>query len=180
MEAAGLLGLIQINEKLRKAYHEPPPSLAGNAFGCVQPPNRPWFGFDERSYVSRLDGLVVRRGASALARLGCSLAANLAIDFDGAFEVRAIFDHDARGGQLAEDRTIFFDLDAVASTQIALDLAVDEDLGGQDVGGDLGAGADGEFATFHLDQSVDGAVHEEVLVSGDLAFDEQICTQAGT
>jgi len=62
--------------------------------------------------------------APALAVAGLAKAAaagffsRALIDLDGAFEVGAVFDHDARGGQIADHRAIFLDLDAVLGAKI--------------------------------------------------------------
>src|SRR6516165_2058669 len=46
------------------------------------------------------------------------------VDFDGAFEVGAVFDHDARRRQVAVHGAVFFDFDPVLGAKIALHAAV--------------------------------------------------------
>src|SRR5881394_437441 len=50
------------------------------------------------------------------------------VDFDGTFEVGAVFDHDARGGQVAVDRTIFLDFNSVFGAKVALHRAIHHHL----------------------------------------------------
>src|SRR5215469_14653996 len=42
------------------------------------------------------------------------------IDFDRAFEVSAVLDHDSRGGQVTVDRTILLDFNSVLRAKVAL------------------------------------------------------------
>src|SRR5580658_2169416 len=51
------------------------------------------------------------RSASKGARAGFLLGA--LVDFDGTFKVGAVFDHDAGGGEIAVDGTVFLNFDAV-------------------------------------------------------------------
>src|SRR4029077_4016959 len=59
------------------------------------------------------------------------------VDFDAALEVGTVFDADARGGNITNDRAIRFDVDAVTGVQIADDLAVDDYFAGVNFGIEL-------------------------------------------
>src|ERR1700743_3620477 len=67
------------------------------------------------------------------------------VDLDGTFEVGAVFDHDARRGEVAVDRAVFLDFDTILRAKIAFHRSVDDDFTGDDIGGDLGGRADGEL-----------------------------------
>src|SRR6267154_3774835 len=75
------------------------------------------------------------------------------VDLDGAFEVSAVFDHDARGGQIADHRAIFLDFNAVLGAKISLHVAVDHYFAGNDVSSHRGGGANGQLPLGELDQS---------------------------
>ena len=96
-----------------------------------------------------------------------------AIDLDRPFEIRAVFNHDARGGQIPNDRAILLDFDAVARSQIALYTAIDDDFACHDVGGQLGGGTYGQLAVVELDESFDAAVNVQIFVSGNFALNMQ-------
>src|SRR6266478_768707 len=95
------------------------------------------------------------------------------VDLDGAFEVGAVFDHDARGGQVADDRAIFLDFDAILGAKISLHVAVDHNLTGNDVSGHFGSGADGQLPLVELDQSFDRAIDLQIFVARNFAFHMQ-------
>ena len=82
-------------------------------------------------------GMPPRRGYTPACRGRVRCRTRRAIDLDRAFEVRAVLNHDARGGQIADHRAILLDFDAVAGAQIALDAAVDDDFARHHVGGQL-------------------------------------------
>src|SRR6202140_1871728 len=96
-----------------------------------------------------------------------------AIDLDGALEIRAVLNHDARRGQISDHRAILLDFDAVPSPQIALHAAINDDFARYNVCGQLSAGAHGEFAVVELDQPFDAAVNMQIFISGYFAFDVQ-------
>ena len=85
---------------------------------------------------------------SRLIEIGFSGSVAGLVDLDGTFEVRAVFDHDAGGGQIAHDRAVFLNLDAVFGTKISLHAAVDHNFPRDDVGGNFSARANGKFAIF--------------------------------
>src|SRR5450432_2840581 len=78
-----------------------------------------------------------------------------AVNFDRAFEIGAVFNHDARRGEVAVDGTIFLDLDTIFGAQVSLYRAVDHDFTGNDVGGYFRRGSDRQLALVELDQSFD-------------------------
>src|SRR3984957_20897554 len=92
------------------------------------------------------------------------------VDLDGALKVGAVFDHDARRGEVAVDRAVFLDFDTIFRAKIALHRPVDNNFTGDDIGGDLGGRADGELPLVELDQSFDRTVDQEVFTAGDLAL----------
>src|SRR5260370_34779974 len=57
------------------------------------------------------------------------------VDLDGAFEVGAVFDHDAGSGQVTIDRTVLLDFNSVLRAKVALHVAVHHDFAGNDIGG---------------------------------------------
>src|SRR5580765_6252732 len=57
-------------------------------------------------------------------------------DVDAALEERAVFNRDARGHDVAGQRSVTANVDAVARGQIAAHLAEHDDLAGINVGGD--------------------------------------------
>src|SRR5689334_2044046 len=67
------------------------------------------------------------------------------VDFDGTLEVRAIFNADARGRQVAIHRAVFLDFNPILGAQVALHAAVDHHLAGDNVCGQLRGGSDSEF-----------------------------------
>src|SRR6202166_3643580 len=73
------------------------------------------------------------------------------VNFDRALEVRAVFNHDARRGQIAVHRTVFLDLDPVLRAKAALHGAVHHYLAGNDVGGKLCCSSHRELALIQLD-----------------------------
>jgi hypothetical protein len=85
---------------------------------------------------------------------GIALVASL-VDFDRAFEVGAVFDHDARRGEVAVDGTILLDLDTVFGAKVALYGAVDHYFTCNDIGSYFGGGSNRQLALVELDQSFD-------------------------
>src|SRR5579872_2314929 len=123
---------------------------------------------------SDLDRLPSRRGRFLLReRAVRRILIRRLVDLDRALKVGAVFDHDARRGEVAVDRAVLLDLDAIFRAKIALHRPVDNHFTGDDIGGDLGGRADGELPLVELDQSFDRTVDQEVLAAGDLALHMQ-------
>src|SRR5438552_3877749 len=99
------------------------------------------------------------------------------VDFDGAFEVGAVLDHDPRGGQIAVHRTVLLDLDAVLGAQIALHGAVDHNFAGDNIGGHFRGRADSELPLVELDQSFDRAIDLQIFAPSDFALHMQAGTE---
>src|SRR5215469_15134411 len=99
------------------------------------------------------------------------------VDLDGALEVSAIFDHDARGRQIAIDRAILLNLDAVLGAQISFHVAIDHHFPGNYVRGDLRRGAHGELALIELYQSFHRPLDNQVFVAGNFPFHVQTWTE---
>src|SRR5216683_2489264 len=74
-----------------------------------------------------------RRGARGEVLVGIRCGAP--VDFDGAFEVRAVFDHDLCRLQISDDRTVLLDLDSSRGAHVALHGAVYHHVMGVDVSG---------------------------------------------
>src|SRR5260370_24752771 len=86
--------------------------------------------------LKTLNGFCCRRsgiGDSGLRkRAAAGLLLGALVDLDGAFEIGAVFDHDARGGQVADDRAILLDFAAVLGAKIALHVPVNPHFPGND------------------------------------------------
>jgi hypothetical protein len=95
------------------------------------------------------------------------------VDFDTAFEVGTVLDADAGGGNVADDGTIGFDIDAFAGVDISNNLAVDDHLAGVNFGIELCVGAYGKFVAVQRDRAIDLAVDLQGLGAGDLPFNMQ-------
>src|SRR6267378_7116456 len=89
-----------------------------------------------------------RRGPGEGVRTGFLLRGP--VDLDGAFEVGAVFDHDAGGGEVTVDRTIFLDFNSILGAKVALHVAEHHDLAGNDVGGYFCRGADSQLPLIEL------------------------------
>ena len=85
------------------------------------------------------------------------------VDLDGALEVGAVLDHDARGGEVAVYRAVLLDFDPILGPQIALHRAVNHDFAGDDIGSNFGGGADRQLPLIELDQSFDGSIDQQIL-----------------
>src|ERR1700722_17846626 len=86
--------------------------------------------------------LAGRNGLVFAVRLLLRLAAFA--DVDAAFEEGAVFDRDAGGDDVAGERAVAANIDAVAGGKIAADFAQNHNLAGIDVGGDYAVAADGD------------------------------------
>src|SRR5712692_1536266 len=60
-----------------------------------------------------------------------------AINLDATLEMSPIFYHDPLGRNVSDHRGILFDLNALIGEEIAGDLAIDNDFGGDDLGSKL-------------------------------------------
>jgi len=90
------------------------------------------------------------------------------VDLDGAFEVGAVFDHDAGSSQVTVDRTILFDFNSILRAKVALHVAVHHYLASNDVGGHFRRGSDSQLSLIELNQSFDRAIDQQIFVAGDL------------
>jgi|SRR5277367_6018117 len=112
---------------------------------------------------------------------GQSIGGNLClgrIDFDAAFEMGAIFDADAGGGDVAGDGAVLLDVNPPAGMDVADDLAVDDDFAGVYFRIELGIRTDGKFVPGERNRTVYDAVNVQVFASGDLPFDLEAGAQA--
>src|ERR1700693_2387688 len=96
-----------------------------------------------------------------------------AIDFHGTLKVGAVFDHDPRGGEVAVNRPILLDLDAIFSPEIALHRAINHNFTRDNVRGNFGACADSQLPLIQRDQSFDRAVDQQIFIAGNLALNMQ-------
>lgn len=93
------------------------------------------------------------------------------IDFDAAFEMSAVFNADPGGGNIADDRPVFADIDTTASAEVPNDLAENDDSARFYFGIEQGVGADGEFVTAKRNGAFDGTVDLKILGADDLTLD---------
>ena len=93
------------------------------------------------------------------------------LDFDAALEVGAVFDAEARGGDVADHFAVFLDLDAIAHADIAHGLAVDHNFAGIDLGIQLSAASDGEPVIEQGNGTFDLAIDLQIFVAGDFTLD---------
>src|SRR5580700_2441666 len=100
------------------------------------------------------------------------------VDFDAALEMSAIFDADASGGNVADDRAVGLDVDAVAGIEVADDFAKHDHFAGMNLGIEHGRGADGELMAIERDGAVHLAVNLQIFRAGELTLDMQARTQA--
>src|SRR5208282_6400858 len=111
-----------------------------------------------------------RRGRGARERTGAGFLFTGLVDFDGTFEVRAVFNHDAGGGKVAVDGAILLNLDTVLGAQVSLHRAVDHNFAGDNIRGQLGRGANRQFALVKLHQTLDRSIDCQVFVSRDFTL----------
>lgn len=100
------------------------------------------------------------------------------VDFNAALEVSAILDADARGGNIADDGAVFFDIDAIGGVEIADDFAENNGLAGVNFRIELGGGTDGESMAGQGNGAIHFAVDLKVFYTDDFTFDLQASTQA--
>ena len=100
------------------------------------------------------------------------------VDFDAASEMGAVFDADARGGNVADDGTVFLDVNAAPSVDIANDLAVSDYVPGVNFRMELSRRAHDEFMAVERDRPLDCAVNLKVFGARNLALDFQAGAQA--
>src|SRR5580704_8621006 len=100
------------------------------------------------------------------------------VDFDAALEMGAIFDADAGGRNVADDRAVGLDVYAVARVEVADDFAKRDHLAGMNFRIQHGGGADRELMAIERDGAVHLAVNLQVFRAGELTLDMQARTQA--
>ena len=93
-----------------------------------------------------------------------------ALDFDAALEIGAVFDADARRRDVAGDRAVLLDLDAVAGVKIARQVAVDDHFASPNFRAQLAGAADREALAIEDDRAFQFAVDLKILFAGDLAL----------
>jgi len=100
------------------------------------------------------------------------------VDFDAALEMGAVFDANPGGGNVAGDRAVTLDVDAIAGIEIADNFAVDDNFAGMNFGVEDGAGANGELMAIERDGALHVAVNLQVFRAGELPLDVKAGTQA--
>ncbi len=108
--------------------------------------------------LKRLEHLGDGRGRSGTGQLGFGLA-----DVDAAFEEGAILDADASRGHIAGQGALGADVHAVRGSDVAANLAQDDDLASGDVGRDLAVAAHGHTVAGKRDAALDFAVDKQRL-----------------
>jgi len=100
------------------------------------------------------------------------------VDFDAALEMSAVLDADARGGNIADHGAIGFDVNAVASVEIADDFTVDHYFTSANFGIEHGVWTYGELMAVQRDGAVHFAVNLQVISAGELTLDTKAGAQA--
>src|SRR5271156_1559482 len=124
-----------------------------------------------------------RRSRAAIRARKRSLTAVLArriaslVNLDRALEISSILDRNPRRGQIPHHRPVLLDLNSIARAQIALYVSVNHHLARNHIRCDLGASSHRQLAILQLNQSLHGAVNQQVFVPGDLTLYMQARTQ---
>src|SRR6266853_130170 len=98
------------------------------------------------------------------------------VDLDATLELRAVFDANARRGNVADDRSIALDVDTVASVHIADHFSVDDIFACMNLRSELRRGPDGESVAAQRDGSIYFSIDLQIFSAGDVSLD----LQAGT
>ncbi len=109
----------------------------------------------------------------------CCCGLSALADVDAALEEGAVFDGDASGDDVAGERTVAANVDAVAGGEVAADFAQDHDLTGIDVGGDNSIASDSDAVAGQIDGTFDAAVDVERLGAGHFALDDERLADGG-
>src|SRR6185437_6535171 len=83
-----------------------------------------------------------------------------------------VFNGEAEGADVALDRAAGTQLDAAGGHHIALHAALDKDVLGCEIGGDIGAGADGEAVFREADGAFHAAIDNEVFTALHFTVDD--------
>jgi hypothetical protein len=92
------------------------------------------------------------------------------VHLDGALELRAVGDLDARGAEVADHAGALAEGDALGGDDVTLDLAVDLDAVGLDVGGDQRGTGDEEVRR-QGDATLHPALHLDIFLADEGAPD---------
>src|SRR6266436_1119498 len=103
---------------------------------------------------------------------GCILRLS-GVDFDAALELCAILDANPRGGDVADNRAVALDVDAVTSVNIADYFSEDDNLARVNLGGELRSRPDGEPVAAQGNGPVDFSVDLQVFGAGNMTLDLQ-------
>lgn len=102
-----------------------------------------------------------------------------AANFDAALEQGAVFDHDARGVNVASDAARRTQHDAVASAQIALDISAHNNFARFDVGLHVAVRADGYACLVQMNGAQDLAINRDFAPARQIAFDANAAREQG-
>src|SRR5690606_32839770 len=105
-------------------------------------------------------------------RLRLSAGLRLPLHVDAAAEVRTVGNRDPRRHQVAVDRPVVADVDALARGDVALHFALHDDDLGEDLRLDLAVGPDRQHVVAELDLAFDLALDREVLAAGQVTLDD--------
>ena len=111
-----------------------------------------------------------RRGAGG-GRLGLRLGAG-ALHVDGAAEVRAFGNGDARRGDVAVHRAVVANVDLLRGGDVAGDFTEHDHRLREDLGLDLAVRANREHVVLQIDPAFDVAFDRQVFAPAQLAFDD--------
>tara|TARA_Y100001934_G_scaffold144710_1_gene173905 strand:+ start:970 stop:1329 length:360 start_codon:yes stop_codon:yes gene_type:complete len=95
------------------------------------------------------------------------------VHVDRAAKSRAIFKTDARCGDVAYDVTCLVDSNVLIATNITLDITVDFNLGGVDVGKHTSVMADDHAVLWQIDGPLHAPSHQHISVARGLTADDQ-------
>src|SRR6267142_5666575 len=111
------------------------------------------------------------------ALIGGSVVRFGGVDLDATFELRAVFNADARRGNVADHGAIALDVDAVAGVHIADHFSVDDNFACVDLRSELRRGPDGESVAAQRDGSIYFSIDLQIFGAGDVSLDLQTGTE---
>ena len=99
------------------------------------------------------------------------------VDLDATLELGAVFDADARRGDVADHRAITLDVDAVTGVDIANHFSVNDNFARVNFGSELRRGSDREPVAAQGDGSIHFPIDLQIFGAGDVSLDLQAGTQ---
>src|SRR5271169_3665042 len=109
-------------------------------------------------------------------RFAIDLLAGLT-DVDATLKIGALFDADALGDDVAGERTLTANVEAIAGRHIAANFTQNNDLPGSNIGRDDAVAADGDTVAGQVDGAFHAPIDVKRLRAGDFAFNDKRLTQ---